>query len=66
MTAENHDENCGLEPAVAEDLRRRAATVVQGLVQGDPEAERTLQQLQFVVGMATKDFRESPNPNDGR
>lgn len=39
------DENFGLDPKRAAELRARAQALVTRVIKGDPEAERTLGQL---------------------
>lgn len=58
MPTENRDDNFGLEPEVADDLRTKAAALSQRLDSGDEEAERTMRQLQVLVGMAAKDVEK--------
>ncbi|MFH1375112.1 MAG: hypothetical protein ABIH35_00370 [Patescibacteria group bacterium] len=45
MEANSFEENFGIDPERAEALRQKARLVVEGIVAGDAEAQRTWRQL---------------------
>jgi hypothetical protein len=51
------DENFGLEPERVDLLQRKAGELNTRQAAGDPEAERTLKQLEVLAALAEKDLR---------